>query len=59
MKFHIYRDENKEYRWRLKANNGRIIANSGEGYKRRRGCIEVFRKLIDAHLTMSLTEERK
>jgi len=32
MKFEIYRDTRSEYRWRLKAANGRIIADSGEGY---------------------------
>lgn len=40
MKFEIYRDRSKkrEYRWRLKAKNGRKIANSGEGYRRKRDC---------------------
>ena|SRR3989338_8842671 len=32
MKFEIYRDLRREYRWRLKASNGRITADSGEGY---------------------------
>lgn len=31
-KFNIYRDNRSEYRWRLVADNGRIIADSGEGY---------------------------
>ncbi|MBW3537179.1 MAG: DUF1508 domain-containing protein [Actinobacteria bacterium] len=31
-KFEIYRDAASEYRWRLKASNGRIVADSGEGY---------------------------
>jgi len=35
MKFALYRDRNKEWRWRLLAANGRILANSGEGYKRK------------------------
>lgn len=40
MKFEIYRDTSRkrEWRWRLRAKNGRIIANSGEGYKRLQGC---------------------
>lgn len=38
MKFHIYRDRKGEYRWRLKAKNGRVIATSGEGYRRKRDC---------------------
>jgi uncharacterized protein len=35
MKFVVKRDKRREYRWRLLARNGRIIAVSGEGYKRR------------------------
>jgi uncharacterized protein YegP (UPF0339 family) len=34
-KFEIYEDASREYRWRLKAPNGRIIADSGEGYSSR------------------------
>jgi uncharacterized protein YegP (UPF0339 family) len=34
MKFEVYRDKAGEYRWRLLA-NGRITADSGEGYTRR------------------------
>ena len=32
-KFQIFQDKSGEYRWRLKAANGQIIATSGEGYK--------------------------
>jgi uncharacterized protein len=38
MKFEIYKDKRKEWRWRLKARNGRKVANSGEGYKRPGAC---------------------
>ncbi len=37
MKFYIYKDRAGEWRWRLKARNGRIVADSGEGYKTRAG----------------------
>lgn len=37
MKFEIYRSGD-EWRWRLKARNGEIIA-SGEGYKNRLDCV--------------------
>lgn len=30
--FEIYQDTQQQYRWRLKASNGQIIAVSGEGY---------------------------
>ena len=31
--FEVYQDKKMEYRWRLKAGNNKIIADSGEGYK--------------------------
>jgi uncharacterized protein len=37
-KFYIYRDAKGEYRWRLRVGNGRIIADSGEGYVRKIDC---------------------
>lgn len=36
MRFILYRDRKGEFRWRLLAANGRVIADSAEGYKRRR-----------------------
>jgi uncharacterized protein YegP (UPF0339 family) len=35
MKFRIYQDQAKLFRWRLVANNGKILADSGEGYSSR------------------------
>lgn len=32
MKFELYKDRSSEFRWRLRADNGKIIADSGEGY---------------------------
>lgn len=29
----------REWRWRIKANNGKIIAASSEGYKNKQDCI--------------------
>jgi uncharacterized protein YegP (UPF0339 family) len=31
-KFEVYKSSNGEYRWRLKADNGNVIATGGEGY---------------------------
>ena len=31
MTYYYYKDNKGEWRWRLKASNGRIIADSGEG----------------------------
>jgi uncharacterized protein YegP (UPF0339 family) len=38
MKFEIYQDNAKEYRWRLKAANGQTLATSGQGYKAKADC---------------------
>lgn len=36
----IYYDHKKELRWRMESSTGRILADSGEGYKRRSGIIK-------------------
>lgn len=41
----IYRDTRGEWRWRLQAANGRIIADSGEGYRDRRGVMRAIEAL--------------
>ena len=38
MKFHIYKDHKGEWRWRLKAANGKIVADSSEGYSSKQAC---------------------
>jgi uncharacterized protein YegP (UPF0339 family) len=38
LKFEIYQDNKMEYRWRLKAANGAILATSGQGYKAKADC---------------------
>ena len=38
--FEVYKDRAGEYRWRLKAPNHKIIADSGEGYNTKAGCLE-------------------
>jgi uncharacterized protein YegP (UPF0339 family) len=45
--FEIYEDAKKEFRWRLKASNGQVIATSGQGYKAKADCrhgIELIQK---------------
>lgn len=44
--FQLYRDAKEEYRWRLRARNSKIIADSGEGYTQKESCehgIELLR----------------
>ena len=37
-KFQLYTDRKGEYRWRLRARNGEIIADSNEGYSSKASC---------------------
>jgi len=44
-KFQIYRDLPGEWRFRLLAPNGKIIADSGESYTTKRACVRNIRKI--------------
>ncbi len=35
----VYRDRAGRWRWRLRAVNGKVIADSGQGYHARRECV--------------------
>ena len=51
-KFEVYADKAGEFRFRLKAKNGQIIA-TGEGYKAKKSClngIESIRKNADSEI---------
>jgi len=37
--YRLYKDMNGQWRWRYVAANGRIIADSGEGYVSRTDCL--------------------
>ncbi len=37
-KFELYKDDSGDYRWRFISSNGRIIADSGQGYKNKADC---------------------
>lgn len=38
MRFELYRDGIGQWRWRMRVQNGNVIADSGEGYARREDC---------------------
>ena len=40
MTYYYSKDAKGERRWRLKAANGDIIADSGEGYKNEQDCLD-------------------
>lgn len=44
----IYKDRKKEWRWRLRARNGKIVADSGEGYKRKATMLRSFKRVCVA-----------
>jgi uncharacterized protein YegP (UPF0339 family) len=47
LKFEVFEDKEKKYRWHLKAGNGQIVAAASEGYKDKAECehmIELIKK---------------
>jgi uncharacterized protein len=40
MKFQVYQDKKSEWRWRLRHQNGNILAMSSEGYKSKDSCMK-------------------
>jgi uncharacterized protein YegP (UPF0339 family) len=56
--FEVYKDRAGEFRWRLRATNSQIIANSGEGYKEKRSCLSAIESVKrDAPLAPVREEE--
>jgi uncharacterized protein YegP (UPF0339 family) len=51
MKYHVYQDTGGKWRWRLKAANGQIVADSGQGYSSKQACkegIDIVKDSADA-----------
>lgn len=38
LRFELYREASGQWRWRLRHQNGQVIADSAEGYARREDC---------------------
>lgn len=38
MRFELYKDHKAEWRWRLRTQNGNVVADSAEGYRHREDC---------------------
>lgn len=55
MKFELYRDGSGQYRWRLKAGNGEIIA-SGEAYRNRQDAINAVSLVMDTDRQTTFVE---
>lgn len=54
----IYVDDACEYRWRIVASNGNILADSGEGYKTRTGTLKGITALQKAMSKLTLEQIR-
>lgn len=48
MKIRIYKDRSGEWRWRMVARNGRVVADSAEGYKTKRGAVRAVWNVVDS-----------
>ncbi|HJZ94536.1 MAG TPA: DUF1508 domain-containing protein [Gemmataceae bacterium] len=57
--FELYKDAKEEFRWRLKAANGKVIAASSEGYKAKADCEHAIDLIKTGAATAKVTEVTK
>ena len=55
---HVYRDHVGDWRWKRVAPNGRIIADSGEGYRRKGKCLKGLALATSPDYRIRFTEEQ-
>jgi len=55
----LYVDKAKKWRWRLWARNGRLVADSGKGYRRKQTALRMFNRIFGTawNLSMLLTQK--
>lgn len=58
-KFQIYQATDTEWRWRVLAGNGKVVADSGEGYQRRVAARRACEKLRDYFYLLPVEEHEK
>ena len=56
LKFEVYQDVKMQYRWRLKAANGQVIATSGQGYKAKADCVNAVEIIKQGAATAKVEE---
>lgn len=56
-KFTVYQDRSGQFRWRLQANNGRIPADSGEGYVSRAGARQAAERVRTEVSTATIEDQ--
>ncbi len=57
-KFEVYKDKAGEYRFRLKAPNGEVIA-VGEGYRTKKSCLNGIQSIMKNAPNAQITELKK
>lgn len=56
MRIELYKDLDKEWRWRVIARNGRVVADGPEGYKKRATMLKTLRRVKQGWGRMELPE---
>jgi uncharacterized protein YegP (UPF0339 family) len=54
-KFEIYKDKKGDFRFRLRASNGQVIAN-GQGYKAKKSCLNGIESIKKNAATAEIVE---
>jgi len=54
--FEVYKDKTKKWRWRLNAENGRIVADSGQGYSTKQSCLAAVKRVKTNSKSATITE---
>jgi uncharacterized protein YegP (UPF0339 family) len=52
----LYKDRQGYWRWRLLSRNRRIIANCGEGYRRKIDCLRIAEAILQGNMPYTLLE---
>jgi len=55
----LYKDKKREWRFRIRSRNGKIVADSGESYKTKRNAIKGLRALQDVMEDTIIPEQVK
>src|SRR4051794_35034505 len=61
LKFEVYQDAAKEYRWRLKGPDGKELATAGQGFQTKASCkrsVELIQAEADGKLKFETYEDR-
>jgi len=53
----FYPDKSGDWRWRIRARNHRIIAEGGEGYETKAGCVRAYERLAH-YMTEEVIEQK-